>query len=259
MQVALSTRVDVFKKCNRISYWRSEVSQTRLCRQGAQLLASLALIALFCSERTSTASAVQSQPPSIGLSAKASQLSPESQAWLLKSIDTGTSPDLRWPDFSDYSKHLKRIYEFNRYSLWWVHGGEPTVQARQLIELMREADRKGLSAEDYDGARWDDRLAKLKPATRQPAEADAVRFDLALTVCAMRYISDLHIGKVNPKHLDFAFDEESKKVRLGRVYQGPHCRRQRYCRRRGTSRATIPWVPARDSIPANVSGTGEEG
>ena len=31
---------------------------------------------------------------------------------------------------------------------------------------------------------------------------------------AMRYISDLHIGKVNPKHLDFAFDQESKKYDL---------------------------------------------
>ena len=30
----------------------------------------------------------------------------------------------------------------------------------------------------------------------------------------MRYISDLHIGKVNPKHLAFAFDEESKKYDL---------------------------------------------
>ena len=40
----------------------------------------------------------------------------------------------------------------------------------------------------------------LKPSTRNPAEANAVKFDLALTVCAMRYISDLHIGKVNPKH-----------------------------------------------------------
>jgi murein L,D-transpeptidase YcbB/YkuD len=57
-------------------------------------------------------------------------------------------------------------------------------------------------------------MARLKPATRHPAEADAVRFDLALTVCAMRYISDLHIGKVNPKHMDFAFDEEPRKYDL---------------------------------------------
>ena len=41
-----------------------------------------------------------------------------------------------------------------------------------------------------------------------------MKFDLALTVGVMRYISDLHIGKVNPKHLDFAFDQESKKYDL---------------------------------------------
>ena len=91
---------------------------------------------------------------------------------------------------------------------------EPTPQARQVITLMLQADQKGLSADDYDGPRWSDRLARLKPATPQPTEADAVKFDLALTVCAMRYISDLHIGKVNPKHLAFAFDEESKKYDL---------------------------------------------
>jgi murein L,D-transpeptidase YcbB/YkuD len=121
---------------------------------------------------------------------------------------------LRWPNFSDYSNHLTKFYGFNGYSLWWVNGLEPTAQAKQLIAVMRDADRKGLSAEDYDASRWDGRLAKLKTATRQPTEADALKFDLALTVCVMRYISDLHIGKVNPKHLDFAFDEESKKYDL---------------------------------------------
>jgi murein L,D-transpeptidase YcbB/YkuD len=121
---------------------------------------------------------------------------------------------LRWPNFSDYSQHLKKFYGFNGYSLWWVKNGEPTVQAMQVIAALRQAELKGLTAEDYDGSRWDGRLAKLKPTTRQPAEADAVKFDLDLTVCVMRYISDLHIGKVNPKHLDFAFDEESKKYDL---------------------------------------------
>ena len=68
--------------------------------------------------------------------------------------------------------------------------------------------------DDYDAALWNGRAAKLKPAARQPAEADAVKFDLALTVCLMRYISDLHIGKVNPKHFAFALDEEPRKYDL---------------------------------------------
>jgi L,D-transpeptidase YcbB len=147
-------------------------------------------------------------------SAAAPGLNAEDQAWLHQAVDSGSSSDLRWPNFIDYSQHLKKFYGFNGYSLWWVKNGEPTAQAMQVIAALRQAELKGLSAEDYDGSRWDGRLAKLKPGTRQPAEADAVKFDLDLTVCVMRYISDLHIGKVNPKHLDFAFDEESKKYDL---------------------------------------------
>src|SRR6266436_5936617 len=53
-----------------------------------------------------------------------------------------------------------------------------------------------------------------KSAAPPQPEADAVRFDAALTVCVMRYISDLHIGKVNPKHFDFGLDVEAKKYNL---------------------------------------------
>ena len=150
-------------------------------------------------------------------SAAAAELSTEGQASLRDAISRGNLPDLRWPDFSDYREHVKKFYEFSGNSLWWVKGMEPTAQARQVIAIMLQADQKGLSADDYDGARWNDRLAKLKPATRQAREVDAVKFDLALTVCAMRYISDLHVGKVNPKHFAFALDVESKKYDLAEL------------------------------------------
>ncbi len=149
--------------------------------------------------------------------ATAPELSSEGQAWLHAAIGAGSLPDLRWPDFSDYSKHVKKFYELDRESLWWVKAMEPTTQAQQILALLLKADQKGLSADDYDGPRWSERLARLKPATRQPSEADAVKFDLALTVCAMRYISDLHIGKVNPKHFAFALDDESKKYDLAEL------------------------------------------
>jgi len=47
-----------------------------------------------------------------------------------------------------------------------------------------------------------------------------VGFDAALTVCVMRYISDLHIGKVNPKHFDFGLDIEAKKYDLPEFLKG---------------------------------------
>ena len=138
---------------------------------------------------------------------------------LRNSIVSGNLPDLRWPDFSDYTKHVQKFYELGGNSLWWVKDMQPTPQARQLIALMLQADQKGLSSEDYDGARWSDRLAKLRPAMREPAEEDVVRFDLALTVCAMRYVSDLHIGRVSPKRFSFGLEEESRKYDLAEFFK----------------------------------------
>jgi murein L,D-transpeptidase YcbB/YkuD len=142
------------------------------------------------------------------------QLGAEGQASLRAIIQSGNLTDLRWPDFSDYEKHVQKFYESYAYSLPWVRGMEPTPQAQQVIAVLLQAEQKGLSAEDYDGPRWGGRLAKLKTGVTQPSEADAARFDLALTVSVMRYISDLHIGKVNPKHFDFGLNIESKKYDL---------------------------------------------
>jgi len=175
--------------------------QSALCQSSARR--RLAQIALLCAAAAISFRAARAQ----------TGLSNEGQAWLRTTIDSGHS-DLRWPDFTDYSKHVKKFYDFNGNSLWWVRGMEPTPQARQVIALLLQADQKGLSGGDYDGDLWSGRLAKLKPATRQPVEADALKFDIDLTVCVMRYISDLHIGKVSPKHFAFALDEEPRKYDL---------------------------------------------
>ncbi len=179
------------------------------------LLLPLVAIALFWAHATHSAkhASTQSETPA-NSAAPPQQLSPQGQAALQAIIQSGKLPDLRWPDFSDYVKHLQKFYESNAYSLTWVRGMEPTAQAQQVIAILLQAEQKGLSADDYDGPRWAGRLAKLKPATSQPSEADAMRFDVALTVCAMRYVSDLHIGKVNPKHFAFGLDIEAKKYEL---------------------------------------------
>jgi L,D-transpeptidase YcbB len=142
------------------------------------------------------------------------QLSVDGQTSLRSIIQAGNLPELRWPDFSDYAKHMQKFYDSYGYALPWIRGMQPTEQAQQVISMLMNAAQKGLTAEDYDGPRWGDRLAKLKPATAQPSEADAVRFDAALTVCIMRYISDLRIGKVNPRHFEFGLDVEAKKYDL---------------------------------------------
>lgn len=103
-------------------------------------------------------------------------------------ILSGMLDDLRWPDFSDFRADVNSFYEPDGYALAWSRDGLIAHQALSVIDVLKEAESKGLNPEDYDASRWAARLA----------HPDFVRFDIALTICAMRYVSDIHDGRWNP-------------------------------------------------------------
>lgn len=124
-------------------------------------------------------------------------------------VAKGSLTELRWPDFHDYQIQLREFYEPTGYATAWIQGNQASSQAFAMIELFKNAWKKGLEPEDYDAARWDDRVHALKATGNDPA-----MFDAALTVCVMRLISDLRIGRINPKHLNFGLNVEQKKYDL---------------------------------------------
>jgi murein L,D-transpeptidase YcbB/YkuD len=131
-------------------------------------------------------------------------LGPQGQPELLSLTNAGLLADLRWPNFNDYQGQVAMFYAGNGYALSWITGGSATLQALAMIDFFKHADAKGLNPDDYDASRWAARVAKLAPANSGPAITDQVHFDLAMTVCAMRYFSDLDIGRVNPNHVKFS-------------------------------------------------------
>ena len=142
---------------------------------------------------------------------------------LCASIEAGELADLRWPVFRDYREHVRNFYKSRNFALAWSAAGQPTPQARAMTELLAHADVKGLRAEDYDGPRWQERLAHLAQA---PSASGWEKFDLALTVSAMRYASDVHNGRVNPHHARFDLnggfrDHDLAKLLLERVIAAP--------------------------------------
>jgi hypothetical protein len=86
----------------------------------------------------------------------------DASATLCEIVPTGQLAELRWPNFSDYQARVKTFYESSAYALAWIQSGAPTPQALSLIEALQQADNKGLHAEDYDGPRWVDRLARMR-------------------------------------------------------------------------------------------------
>jgi murein L,D-transpeptidase YcbB/YkuD len=131
-------------------------------------------------------------------------------------VDSGRNADLRWPDFTPYKTEVAKLYETNGYSLLWVQNGSVRPQGLAVIQLLQNADAKGLDPEDYDGSRWQGRLLKLG---QNPPEQDLVSFDTALTVSAMRYIRAVHCGRANPKEFNFQLDTGSDQFSLADFIQ----------------------------------------
>jgi murein L,D-transpeptidase YcbB/YkuD len=113
-------------------------------------------------------------------------------------------------NFSDYKKHFTAIYESSNFAPLWLRNGQPTPQAQGVIATLEECEQKGLFPADYDTSKWPQRLEALKTAT----DVQRAEFDATLSVAVMRYISDLHIGRINPKHFKFGIDVETKKYDL---------------------------------------------
>jgi len=124
-------------------------------------------------------------------------------------ISAGKLDGMRWPNFHDYQPWLERFYQPAGYAPAWIQANAPSPQALTMIELFRNAWQKGLEPEDYDASRWENRLHAL--AGSMPDQAG---FDVSLTVCAMRYISDLRIGRINPQHFKFGLSVDQKKYDL---------------------------------------------
>jgi len=126
-------------------------------------------------------------------------------------VTSGQVEGMRWPNFVDYRVWLQKFYEPAGFAPAWVAGGVPSPVALALIEQFRDAGQKGLTPEDYDASRWGDRIQTLKGASTGSAVA---RFDVAMTVCTMRYVSDLRIGRINPQHFKYGLSVEGKKYDL---------------------------------------------
>jgi murein L,D-transpeptidase YcbB/YkuD len=139
-------------------------------------------------------------------------LTGQSTAELNAAITSGRLPDLQWPNFSDRREAVQGFYTTGNNRLGWIRSGKPTPQALELIGLLETADRKGLDPNDYDGSRWQGRVAGLEKDAR---ESSLLRFDLALTVSAVRYLRDLHLGRVSPTTLHKDFDPDRKKHNAG--------------------------------------------
>lgn len=130
-------------------------------------------------------------------------------ATIRKLVDEAHHPLLRWPRFPDHRDALERFYGRRGYEPVWVDAPDgPSALAAEALDLLLEADALGLDAADYDAH-------FLMEMAGRPVELTGHRaalFDVGLTVATFRYLSDLRVGRVNPRNLNIGFNIEPRRV-----------------------------------------------
>jgi len=102
-------------------------------------------------------------------------------------------PWSRWPDFSRHVDDVARLYRARAGAPVWLDAGAPARQAGEAMAQLAAASAHGLDPGDYDAAVLDSLARTLRGA---PGGAAAMRFDLLLSVAFVRFIADLHVGRV---------------------------------------------------------------
>lgn len=82
---------------------------------------------------------------------------------------------------------LQRLYAADQPQLLWSAAG----QAKVALDLLRTAPAHGLNPSHYDVDALSIRHAEMEPA-------DAAAFDKALSQAMLRFLTDLHFGRVKP-------------------------------------------------------------
>lgn len=115
---------------------------------------------------------------------------------LQRLIERGRHPAMRWGRFTDVQADARALYQRNGWAPLWLAGGRPTPPARALLGFLATAGDAGLDPEDFDATQ----LSALGTTLdRGGADAEqALRFDAALTVGALRFVSALARGRIEP-------------------------------------------------------------
>jgi murein L,D-transpeptidase YcbB/YkuD len=108
---------------------------------------------------------------------------------------------------------MEGLYAPAGFAPVWFAGPPPRSQARDVIDVLEQAATRGLRPEDYDAARLE-RWWQEAQAPAPLAADEMARFDTALSLAYMRLVSDVHVGRIDPRTLNIGFDLQPRRTPL---------------------------------------------
>jgi L,D-transpeptidase YcbB len=126
-------------------------------------------------------------------------------------ITARQNPYLKQSSFSNRAEDLDALYKRGNYQLLWLGNAQSAKNTADALDLLANAATQGLIQENYDAQMLRTKLS-LALALSPTAYKDLARYDTALSIAVLRYLHDLHYGRVNPQGINFKLQLREKKL-----------------------------------------------
>jgi murein L,D-transpeptidase YcbB/YkuD len=121
-------------------------------------------------------------------------------------------PYLTQSDFTHRVEDLDALYQASGYQpIWFSKDSNATKNAAEVIKLLETASNHGLTATDYDVLLLQQKLTALKPPLDMQSK-DLALYDTAISVSLLRFVHNLHYGRVNPRNLNYNIQLRTEKT-----------------------------------------------
>jgi murein L,D-transpeptidase YcbB/YkuD len=120
-------------------------------------------------------------------------------------------PYLIHADFTNRVDDLDALYKLGNYRTIWINQASNQNKVNEVVNLLENADEQGLVADSYDIAVLKQKLNAIK-AGSSLSKQGAAQLDTAISLGLIRYLHDLHYGRVNPHGIQFNLQLREKKL-----------------------------------------------
>lgn len=150
--------------------------------------------------------------PASGLHAEAVAEQPSGVEKEISAIITAKQhPYLKLSSFPNRAEDLENLYKTNQYRPLWLGHERSENNIADALALLKNASEHGLNPANYDAETLQQKLpSALKPGP-EAYEATAL-YDTALSLSLLRFLHDLHYGRINPQGVNFNLKLREKKL-----------------------------------------------
>ncbi len=125
-------------------------------------------------------------------------------------LNTKQNSLLARSNFEFRADDVETLYKTNNYAPIWLNTPQAEKNITDVLTLLSTAALQGLNPDDYSVNLLKQNLSTIQ-FTKSDSMTDFALYDTALSVSLVRFLHDVHYGRVNPRSLNFNVKLRTKK------------------------------------------------